>query len=98
MLVVKWWNQNKNTWYLVIEVYYLFILFIFQESIRGSEFIDQSTNQRIFIVLNTSFYIYYYNYLNLYELKLIWTLFKIYDSDVFYFILFQFMIKYLFFK
>ena len=28
----------------------------------------------------------------------LWTSFKIYDSDVFYFILFEFMIKYLFFK
>ena len=46
----------------------------------------------------TSFYIYFYNYLNLYQLEFIWTLFKIYDSDVFYFILFEFMIKYLFFK
>jgi len=34
-----------------------------------------------------SFYIYFYNYLDLYQLKFIWTLFKIYDSDVFYFIL-----------
>ena len=46
----------------------------------------------------TSFYIYFYNYLDLYELEFVWTLFKIYDSDVFYFILFEFMIKYLFFK
>jgi len=36
--------------------------------------------------------------LDLYELEFVWTLFKIYDSDVFYFILFEFMIKYLFFK
>ena len=45
-----------------------------------------------------SFYIYFYNYLDLCELEFIWNLFKIYDSDVFYFILFKFMIKYLFFK
>jgi len=25
MLVAKWWNQNKNTWHVAIEVYYLFI-------------------------------------------------------------------------
>jgi len=36
----------------------------------------------------TSFYIYFYNYLDRYELEFVWTLFKIYDSDVFYFILF----------
>jgi len=29
---------------VTIEVYYLFILFIFQESIRESGFVDQSTN------------------------------------------------------
>jgi len=46
----------------------------------------------------TSFYIYFYNYLYLYELEFIWTLFKIYDNDVFYFILFEFMIKYLYFN
>ena len=34
----------------------------------------------------TSFYIYFYNYLDLYELEFIWTLFKIYE--VMYFILF----------
>jgi len=34
----------------------------------------------------------------LYGLELVWNLFKIYDTDVFYFILFEFMIKYLFFK
>jgi len=44
----------------------------------------------------TSFYIYFYNYLDLYELEFVWTLFKIYESDVFYFILFEFMIKYFF--
>jgi len=27
-----------------------------------------------------------FNYLDLFELEFIWTLFKIYDSDVFYFI------------
>jgi len=32
----------------------------------------------------TLFYIYFYNYLDLYQLEFIWTLFKIYDSDVFY--------------
>jgi len=46
----------------------------------------------------TSFYIYFYNYLDLYELEFIWTLFKIYDNDVFYFILFEFIIKYMYFK
>ena len=51
-----------------------------------------------FSLYSTSFYIYFYNYLDLYELEFIWTLFKIYDSDVFYFILFEFMIKYLFLK
>jgi len=35
----------------------------------------------------TSFYIYFYNYLDLYRLELVWNLFKIYDSDAFYFIL-----------
>jgi len=45
-----------------------------------------------------SFYIYFYDYLDLYGLEFVWTLFKIYESDVFYFILFEFMIKYLFFK
>jgi len=29
---------------MAIEVYYLLILFIFQEPIRESEFVDQSTN------------------------------------------------------
>ena len=48
-----------------------------------------------------SFYIYFYNYLDWYKLEFIWTLFKIYDNDVFYFILFyfilfEFMIKYFF--
>jgi len=43
-----------------------------------------------------SFYIYFYDYLNLYGLEFVWTLFKIYDNDAFYFILFEFMIKYLF--
>jgi len=28
----------------ISEVYYLFILFIFQKSIGGSEFVDQNTN------------------------------------------------------
>jgi len=46
----------------------------------------------------TLFYIYFYHYLDLYELEFIWTLFKIYDIDVFNFILFEFMIKYLFFN
>jgi len=32
----------------------------------------------------TSFYIYFYNYLDLYELEFIWNLFKIYGSDLFY--------------
>jgi len=44
----------------------------------------------------TSFYIYLYDYLDFYGLEFVWTLFEIYDSDVFYFILFEVMIKYLF--
>jgi len=32
----------------------------------------------------TSFYIYFYNYLDLYQLEFIWNLFKIYNSNVFY--------------
>jgi len=59
----------------------------FQESIGESELVDQNTN-----------YIYFYNYLDLYGLEFVRNLFKIYDNDVFYFILFEFMIKYLFFK
>jgi len=35
-----------------------------------------------------AFYIYFYSYLDLYELEFLWTLFKMYDGDVFYFILF----------
>ena len=46
----------------------------------------------------TSFYIYFYNYFDLYRLEFFWTLFKIYDSDIFYFIVFEFIIKYLFLK
>jgi len=34
----------------------------------------------------TSFYIYFYNYLDLYGSEFVWTSFKIYDSDLFYFI------------
>ena len=49
-------------------------------------------------MLNVFLYLYFYEYLDLYELEFVWTLFKIYDNDVFYFILFEFMIKYLFFK
>jgi len=37
-------NQNKNTWHVSIEVYYLFILFIFQESIQESRLFYQSIN------------------------------------------------------
>jgi len=44
-----------------------------------------------FLLCWTSFYIFFYNYLDLYELEFIWILFKIYDSDVFYCILFEFM-------
>ena len=33
-----------------------------------------------------SFYVYFYNYLDLYEFEFVWTLFKIYDIDAFYFI------------
>ena len=66
---------------------WVYYLVIFQESIGESELIEQNTN-----------YIYFYNYLDLYGLEFVWTWFKIDDSDVFYFILFEFMIKYLFFK
>jgi len=34
-----------------VEVYYLFILFIFQKSIGESGFVDQSTNERHFIFI-----------------------------------------------
>jgi len=44
-----------------------------------------------FSLCSMSFYIYFYDYLNLYQLEFIWTLFKIYDSDAFYFILFKFI-------
>jgi len=44
-----------------------------------------------FLLCWTSFYIYFYNSLDLYELEFVWTLFKIYDNNVFYFILFKFM-------
>jgi len=37
-----------------------------------------------FLLCWTSFYIYFYNYLGLYKLEFIWTLFKIYNSDIFY--------------
>jgi len=37
-------NQNKNTWCVAVEVYYLFILFIFQKSIGESGLVDQNTN------------------------------------------------------
>ena len=30
------------------------------------------------------FYIYFYVYLDIYGLEFVWTLFKIYNSDVFY--------------
>ena len=36
----------------------------------------------------TPFYIYFYDYLDLYGLEFVWTLFKIYDSDIFNLILF----------
>jgi len=83
---------------VTIEVYYLFILFIFQKSIRERVSLLIKILIKEFSSCSTSFYIYFYNYLDLYQLEFIWTLFKIYDSNVFYFNLFKFMIKYLFFK
>jgi len=44
-----------------------------------------------------SLYIYFYNYLDLYELEFIWILYLKFMT-VMYFILFQFMIKYFFLK
>jgi len=44
-----------------------------------------------------SLYIYFYNYLDLYELEFIWILYLKFMT-VMYFILFPFMIKYLFLK
>jgi len=41
MLVVKLWNQNKNTWHVTVEIYYLII---FQESIEESGLVDRNTN------------------------------------------------------
>jgi len=52
----------------------------------------------LFKIYWMSSYIYFYDYLDLYGFEFVWTLFKIYDNDVFYFILFEFMIKYLYFK
>jgi len=72
----------------------LFFLFFRNQSKKVSLLIKALIKE--FPLCWTSFYIYFYNYLDLYQLEFIWTLFKIYDSDVFYFILFEFMIKYLF--
>jgi len=36
-------NQNKNTWHVAVEVYYL-IIFQESESIVESGFVDQNTN------------------------------------------------------
>jgi len=76
---------------VTIEVYYLFILFIFQKSIRERVSLLIKILIKEFSSCSTSFYIYFYNYLDLYQLEFIWTLFKIYDSNVFYFNLFKFM-------
>jgi len=73
-----------------------FIIWLFYSN--QSEKVDLLIKKLIkeFPLCWTSFYIYFYNYLDLYGLELVWNLFKIYGSDVFYFILFEFMIKYLF--
>jgi len=73
----------------------LFILFIFQEPIRESEFVDQSTKKNFHCVERHFIFTF----------TIIWTcinlsLFVLYLKfmTVMYFILFEFMIKYLFFK
>ena len=79
---------------MAIEVYYLFILFIFQESKSKKVGLLIKALIKEFPLCSTSFYIYFCNYLDLYQLEFIWTLFQIYDSCI----LFEFMIKYLFFE
>jgi len=61
---------------VVVEFYYLFILFILQESIGESDLLIETLIKK-FSLCWTSFYIYFYYYLDMYELKFIWTLFKI---------------------
>jgi len=85
ILVVKWWNQNKNIWHVAIEIYYLFFILFFRNQLEKVDFLIK-TLMKEFSLCWTSFYIYFYNYLNLYELEFIWTLFKI--LTIMYFILF----------
>jgi len=66
-------------WFIIC----LFCLFFRNQSKRVSLLIKALIKE--FPLYWTSFYIYFYNYLDLYELEFIWTLFKIYDTDVFYF-------------
>jgi len=84
-----------GTWQLRF-IICLFCLF-FRNQLEKVNFLIKTLIKE-FSLCWTPFYIYFYNYLDLYELEFIWTLFKIYDNDVFYFILFEFMIKYLFFN
>jgi len=72
-----------GTWQLrfIICLFYLFS----RNQLEKVEFLIKILIKE-FSLCWTSFYIYFYNYLDLYELKFIWTLFKSYDSDVFYFI------------
>jgi len=64
-------NQNKNTWHVAIEVYYLFILFIFQESKSKKVGLLIKALIKEFPLCSTSFYIYFCNYLDLYQLEFI---------------------------
>jgi len=66
---------------MAVGVYYLIIC---QESEKVSLLIKTLIKE--FSLYWTSFYISFYNYLDLYGLEFVWTLFKIYDSNVFYFI------------
>ena len=72
-------------------IIYLFCLFFRNQSEKVDLFIIALIKE--FPMCWMSFYIYFYNYLDFYEIEFIWTLFKIYECDVFYFILFEFMIK-----
>jgi len=56
-----------------------FDLIFFQESIRKRKFIDQSIN---YIMLNVILYLFLW----LFRFEFVWILFKIYDSNLFYFI------------
>jgi len=70
-----------GTWQLRF-IIFLFCLF-FRNQLEKVDFLIKTLIKE-FSLCWTSFYIYFYNYLDLYELEFIWTLFKIYDSDVFY--------------